>query len=109
MNNTTLFIITLVSTALTTFFLRAAPTLIPRKWLTHPFLQALNRFLPLCVMVALVLSTFTTLDEPLYRSALAQLLALLLVLLSYIRFKNVFLSMIIGVGGLNGLLFLFNL
>lgn len=108
MNNTSIFIITLVSTAVTTFFLRAAPTLIPKKWLTHPFLQALNRFLPLCVMVALVLSTFTTLHEPFYQSAIAQLLALLLVLLSYIRFNNVFLSMIIGVGSLNALLFLFH-
>lgn len=106
MNKTTLFIITLASTALTTFFLRAAPTLIPKKWLTHPYLQALNRFLPLCVMVALVLTTFTTLKEPLYQSAAAQLIALVFVLLSYIRFKNVLLSMIIGVGSLNMFLFL---
>jgi len=101
------FLIVLISTAVTTFFLRAAPIVIPRKWLASPLLQALNRFLPLCVMVALVLTTFTKFEAPILAPAIAQVLALIFVLISYIRFKNVLLSMLLGVGSLNGLLYLF--
>lgn len=107
MSSNSSFLIVLISTAITTFFLRAAPIVIPRKWLASPLLQALNHFLPLCVMVALVLTTFTKFKAPILAPVSAQILALILVLLSYIRFKNVLLSMLLGVGGLNGLLYLF--
>src|SRR5690625_4535542 len=103
------FLIVLISTAITTFFLRAAPIVIPRLWLSSPLLLALNRFLPLCVMVALVLTSFTKFEAPLFAPASAQVLALIIVLLSYIRFKNVLLSMLLGVGSLNGLLYLLGL
>lgn len=106
-NNST-FLIVLIATTLTTFFLRAAPIVIPRKWLASPLLQALNRYLPLCVMVALVLTTFTKFESPIFVPATAQVLALIVVLMSYIRFKNVLLSMILGVSSLNGFLFLFD-
>ncbi len=108
MSNLSDFLIVLIVTALTTFCLRAAPIIIPRKWLASPLLQALNRYLPLCVMGALVLATFTKFEPPLWAPVGAQLLALGIVLLSYIRFNNVLLSMILGVGSLNGLLFLFD-
>jgi len=107
MNQNTVFILVLLLTALTTFILRAAPTLIPRRWLAAPLLQTLNRFLPLCVMVALILTTFTKYQLTDGPAISAQGLALVVVLFSYIRFKNVLLSMIVGVGSLNGLLYLF--
>jgi len=107
MSSNSSFLIVLLATACTTFFLRAAPVLIPRRWLASPLLQALNRFLPLCVMVILVANTFTRLEGPLLKPFAAQLLALVIVLLSYIRFKNVLLSMILGVGSLNALLYVF--
>jgi|SRR5690625_3253009 len=103
---TSFFIITLIAVTLSTFFLRAAPILLPRKWLHSPLLRALNRYLPLCVMVVLVLNTFTGFEAPIIKRMTAQFFALLFVLVSYIRLKNVLLSMIIGVSSLNGLIFL---
>src|SRR5690625_2774131 len=107
MSSNSSFLIVLLATAGTTFFLLAAPVLIPRRRLASPLLQALNRFLPLFVMVILLANTFTRLEEPLLTPFAAQLLALVIVLLSYIRFKHVLLSMILGVGSLNALLYVF--
>ncbi|UOO87944.1 AzlD domain-containing protein [Vitreoscilla massiliensis] len=107
----TVFFIALVCMSAITFVLRAAPTLLPRKLLESPWLNALNFALPLSVMMVLILAALPlqaafALHE--WRELLAQILALLLVLLVYARWRNVLVAMVTGVAILNLLLYLFS-
>ena len=52
----TVFLIALACMSAITFVLRAAPTLLPRKLLESPWLNALNFALPLSVMMVLILA-----------------------------------------------------
>ncbi len=106
LSNTT-FVVATLCMGLVTFILRAAPTMIPKLWLQSDLLRALNRALPLCVMVILTLVALP-LDatDNTHLPLLAQLVALVLVLLSYIKFRNVLVAMVVGVASLNGLLWL---
>lgn len=93
-----------------TFAIRAAPLFLPKIWLQSALLKALNFALPLCVMTLLILASLQlkqALVQPLY--LLAEVLALLLVLASYMRWRNVLVSMVVGVAALNGWLWLFQI
>ena len=66
-------------------------------------LHALNFALPLSVMTLLILASLSlnkAAAQPLYLAA--EILALLCVWLSYRQWRNVLVSMIIGVAALNG-------
>ena len=107
----TVFLIALACMSAITFVLRAAPTLLPRKWLESPWLNALNFALPLSVMMVLILAALPLQDAVLeqnWRELVAQILALLLVLWVYARWRNVLVAMVTGVGILNLLLYLFS-
>ena len=107
----TVFLIALACMSAITFVLRAAPTLLPRKWLESPWLNALNFALPLSVMMVLILAALplqSAVVEQNWRELVAQVLALLLVLMVYARWRNVLVAMVTGVAVLNLLLYLFN-
>ena len=88
-----------------TFFLRAAPLLLPKNWLKARLLTDLNAALPLSVLVLLLLAALHTHDLSNHSSyLLSELLAVTCVLLVHIRFRNVLFSMITGVAALNGFL-----
>lgn len=94
---------------LLTFALRAAPLLLPKSWLRSQLLADLNGALPLCVLVLLILAGLSwevpTTGNPMV--LIAEGLSLLVVLGLYIRWRNVLLCMVAGVGILNALLLLF--
>lgn len=102
--------------AAVTFVTRAIPALIPAKLLDRPWLHRLNESLPLSVMVLLILTSLsyrelsldTNLNSPEWQLLLAQLGALVLVLLIYHLSRQLLVSMVIGIAALNGLLWVFN-
>ena len=79
-----------------TFVLRALPLLMRRSLLDAPWMSRLNRDLPLCVMVILVLHALGGSGPLLPGLLLAQLAALAAVALSYLRWRSALLS--VGVG-----------
>lgn len=99
-----------------TFITRAIPALIPQKLLDKPWLHRLNESLPLSVLVLLILTSLsypslsltTTMSSPELHLLLAQIGALLLVLLIYHLSHQLLVSMIAGIATLNGLLWLFS-
>lgn len=98
-----------VALILGTQLCRFLPTFLPKKVLTAPILQKLNNMLPLVIMLLLLL---TSLSLPSAESGsslfVAQMIALIGVLSSYLWLKNTFLSVAIGIIGLNGVLWLIN-
>lgn len=97
-----------------TFVTRAIPALIPKKLLDKPWLHRLNESLPLSVLVLLILTSLSysnlsinsRLDSAELHLLLAQLGALLLVLLIYHLSRQLLVSMIAGIAAINGLLWL---
>lgn len=103
----TALLVSIVIMGLITFVLRAFPTFVPRRILNSHLLRYLNYALPLSVMMVLIVHSMgIDFFAPDLSGILSKIGALLLVLLSYIWWKNVFLSVIIGVAALNGLLYL---
>ncbi len=104
-----LWLVSVLAMGLITFLLRAAPTMLPKIWLKSTLLNALNFALPLCVMTLLVLTGLHW-QTPLNAEnglLAAQVSALMLVLVSYRYWRNVFISMIVGVAALNLVLYWF--
>ena len=106
--------------ALVTFLTRLTPIILPKRLLDAPLLLAVNKALPLSVMTLLILtslhwqqpkSTPNAMSMSLGLSPLlvAEILALLVVLLSYHWKKQLLLSMLVGIASLNGFLWLLNL
>lgn len=99
-----------------TFVTRAIPALIPQKLLDKPWLHRLNESLPLSVLVLLILtslsyqdlSTNIGLSSVELHLLLAQIGALLLVLLIYHISRQLLVSMVVGIAAINGLLWLLN-
>ncbi len=92
-----------------TFMLRAFPTFVPKRLLDSHLLRYLNYALPLSVMTVLIVHSMEiNFSNPDFIGIISKLAALLLVLLSYIWWRNVFLSVIVGVAALNGFLYLFS-
>lgn len=107
MPDTLMWIMAVLAMGAVTFAIRAAPAVMPKRWLKSNLLMALNFALPLCVMTLLVLSSLHV-DAPSRSSyyLLAEILALSLVWLSYRLWRNVLVSMMVGVAALNGWLWL---
>ena len=101
--------------AAVTFITRALPALIPKNLLDTPWLHRLNESLPLSVMVLLVLTSLsyqdlsarTGLQSAELHLLIAQIGALLLVLLVYHLSRQLLVSMVVGIAAINGLLWLF--
>lgn len=105
--NTALIMAATLCMGVITFLLRAFPTLVPKAWLQSRMLTALNFALPISVMVVLILASLSlqTAGFALPRLG-AEVLALATVLLTYVFWRNVFVSVIIGVASLNGFIWL---
>lgn len=101
--------------AAVTFVTRALPALIPKKLLDTPWLHRLNESLPLSVMVLLILTSLSyqnlSVTNGMHSAELhllmAQIGALLLVLLIYHISRQLLVSMVVGIAAINGLLWLF--
>lgn len=106
--------------AAVTFITRAIPALIPKRFLDKPWLHRLNESLPLSVLVLLILTSLsyaeislstplnTTLGSAELKLLLAEIGALLLVLLVYHVSRQLLVSMLVGIVAINGFLWLFN-
>lgn len=81
---------------------RFLPELLPKKIISSPILQKLNKILPLVIMFLLLLTSlkFPQNGES-FTLIFAQIFALVCVLVSYIWLKNTFLSVALGILGLN--------
>lgn len=106
--------------ALVTFLTRITPIILPKRLLDAPLLLAVNKALPLSVMTLLILTSLhwqqpkpmpNAMNISLGLSPLlvAEILALLVVLLSYHWKKQLLLSMLVGIASLNGFLWGLNL
>ena len=101
--------------AAVTFVTRALPALLPKKLLDTPWLHRLNESLPLSVMVLLILTSLsyqnlsvtTGMHSAELHLLMAQIGALLLVLLIYHISRQLLVSMVVGIAAINGLLWLF--
>ncbi|WP_288999580.1 AzlD domain-containing protein [uncultured Psychrobacter sp.] len=101
--------------AAVTFVTRALPALIPKKLLDTPWLHRLNESLPLSVMVLLILTSLsyqnlsvtTGMHSAELHLLMAQIGALLLVLLIYHISRQLLVSMVVGIAAINGLLWMF--
>lgn len=96
-------ILTMFGMAVAIFACRALPLFLPQRWLQLGWLQHLNRTLPLCIMLILLFSSLTIPND--FSAALMttvrEVLALSAVLASYIWLRNMLLSVVIGVVGIN--------
>lgn len=106
--------------ALVTLLTRITPIILPKRLLDAPLLLAVNKALPLSVMTLLILTSLhwqqpkpmpNAMNMSLGLSPLlmAEILALLVVLLSYHWKKQLLLSMLVGIASLNGFLWGLNL
>lgn len=101
-------VLSVLAMCIITFILRAFPVLVPRKVLESRYLKSLNIAFPISVMTLLILASMgINLNAPDWINLLAKAVALGLVFLSYHFIRNAFLSIIVGVASLNGLLYLF--
>lgn len=88
---------------------RFIPWFFPKKWLTLSTLQKLNKMLPLVIMLLLLLTSIKLPSETNgYALSLAQMLALVSVVLSYKWLNNILLSVSLGILNVNLLLWLLN-
>lgn len=118
MSSSYLILATLAMAAVT-FITRALPALIPKKLLDTPWLHRLNESLPLSVMVLLILTSLSYqglsgdagfqagLNNAEVHLFMAQIGALLLVLVVYHLSRQLLVSMIVGIAAINGFLWLF--
>lgn len=106
--------------ALVTLLTRLTPIILPKRLLDVPLLLAVNKALPLSVMTLLILTSLHWQQPKAMPNAMivslglspllvAEILALLVVLLSYHWKKQLLLSMLVGIASLNGFLWGLNL
>ena len=106
--------------ALVTFLTRLTPIILPKRLLDAPLLLAVNKALPLSVMTLLILTSLhwqqpksmsmsMSMSLSLSPLLVAEILALIVVLLSYHWKKQLLLSMLVGIASLNGFLWGLNL
>ena len=110
--------------ALVTLLTRITPIILPKRLLDAPLLLAVNKALPLSVMTLLILTSLHWQQPKAMPNAMpnamsvslglspllmAEILALLVVLLSYHWKKQLLLSMLVGIASLNGFLWGLNL
>ncbi len=102
---TALLVIAIILMGAITLILRAFPALVPQRLLRQRWLLALNYALPMAVMTILILASLNYFSESYSASRfISEIIAIVFVLISYIRWNNVFISLAIGIGTLNGML-----
>lgn len=102
---TPLLIIGILSMGAITLILRAFPTLVPQRLLRQRWLLALNYALPMAVMTILILASLNYFSDSYSLTRfVSEIIAIIFVLISYIRWNNVFISLAVGIGSLNALL-----
>lgn len=103
-------IFAIVGMASVTFSTRITPIVLPKRLLESPIFLAVNKGLPLAVMTLLILAGLTWHDHnqnfTLSPLLFAQILALIVVLVSYHYWRQLLISMVIGIASLNGFLWL---
>ena len=77
-----------------TILLRAVPLILPPSLLRSRWMLSLNQVLPLCVMVILVIHSLAASGS--HAPLMAETLALVAVAISYLRWRNALLSVVIG-------------
>lgn len=88
----------LLALTLGTQLCRFVPTFLPKKVLSSPILQKLNKMLPLVIMVLLILTSLTPPTQQANQIPfVAQLFALIGVLCSYKLLNNTLLSVALGI------------
>lgn len=96
--------------ALVTFATRITPIVLPKRLLESSTFLAVNKGLPLAVMTLLIVSGLTWSDPHasfrLSPLLISEILALIVVLISYHVWRQLLVSMIIGIASLNGFLWL---
>ena len=113
--NSSYLIFATFAMAAVTFITRALPALIPKKLLDTPWLHRLNESLPLSVMVLLILTSLSYqglsehagLNSAEVHLLMAQIGALLSVLVVYHLSRQLLVSMLVGIAAINGFLWLF--
>lgn len=102
-------LLALLGMIVATLLCRLLPLLLPDSWLRMPWLESLNRALPLSIMLILILSSIQIERNGIVSvSAIAyQLIAMSAVFLFYRKTTNTLLSVVVGVGSLNLLYWLF--
>ena len=105
-------LVAILAMAGVTLFTSMMPIILPKHLLDSPLLLAVNRGLPLAVMTLLILTSlqWQNTDNHVALSPLlvSQLLALLVVLLSYHYWKQLLVSMLVGLASLNAFLWVFS-
>ena len=105
-------LVAILAMAGVTLFTRMMPIILPKHLLDSPLLLAVNRGLPLAVMTLLILTSLqwqnTDNHDALSPLLVSQLLALLVVLLSYHYWKQLLVSMLVGLASLNAFLWVFS-
>lgn len=97
----------LIALILGTQLCRFFPEFLPKKVLSSPILHKLNQMLPFAIMLLLVLTSLSFPDGHENTMLLiAQLLALVCVVVSYRWLKNTLLSVALGIMSLNGFLWI---
>ena len=111
--NSSYLIAATIAMAFVTFLTRATPALIPKRFLDTPWLHRLNESLPLSVLTLLILTSLSyqgltpSFHNPNSQLLVAQISALILVLLVYHISRQLLVSMVVGIAALNGVLWLF--
>lgn len=107
MNGHWLILVSIVAMGVITFILRAFPLIVPRRILTSRYLKSLNVAFPISVMMLLILDSLgVELHAFVPVVITCKLMALVVVFFSYYFWRNVFVSIIIGVAALNLFLWL---
>ena len=105
-----LILASIVAMGVITFILRAFPLIVPKRILTSRYLKSLNVAFPISVMMLLVLDSLgINIHAFMPVEITCKLLALVVVFFSYYFWRNVFISIIIGVASLNLFLYLASL
>lgn len=107
MNGHLLAIASIIVMTVITFTLRAFPLIVPKRILTSRYLKSLNVAFPISVMMLLVLDSLgVDIHAFVPADIICKLLALVVVFFSYYFWRNVFMSIIVGVAALNLFLWL---
>ena len=96
-----------------TLLTRLTPIILPKRLLDAPLLLAVNKALPLSVMTLLILTSLHwqqgNQNMTLSPLLVAEILALIVVMISYHWKKHLLLSMIVGIASINGFLWILGL
>lgn len=86
---------------------RLLPLIISNRFLQNNYLLYMNKFLPFAILVILLISSLNWVKTFKLADLVAEVLALLIVVFSYIKLNNFLLSICLGIFSLNMIYLLF--